>query len=331
MKKIGFLLLALLLIFTALPASAASVVRESGWSVVLHADSPWYIFDDEWYEASHSFEKDEYGNLFISVNDFRAIFRCNLTYSYEDCSIYLTQDGREIWQGLNTPVMFVDKVAYPNPAAYISSVGGDVMIPAEPYASVLGYTGTFSSSPDYAPGKLSLLLPSNEYTISRLEVNKAMQMVTVYGTNAVGITKPLKYMVCSTGNPTSLTPNGTYYARPLTYAKAGDPWYYFSLHNCWILYCTQVIGDVCFHSVTFNQRSTGSLSQSAYNNLGNAASHGCIRLMVEDARFIWENCGGVPIVISDGYYDDTLQSVKQQLLRSRPSYSDYVASLYGNY
>jgi len=331
LKRIGSLLLVLLLLFAAVPASAASVIRENGWSVILHADSPWYILDGEWLEASHSFEKDENGNLFISVNDFRAIFKCNLTYTYEDCSIYLNENGREIWQGLHTPVLFVDKVAYPHPAAYISSVGGDVMIPAEPYASVLGYVGSFSTSPDYAPGKLSLVRPSQEYKISGLEVNKAMQMVTVYGTNVAGETKALKYMVCSTGNPVSLTPNGTYYARPLTYSKAGDPWYFFSLHNCWILYCTQITGNVCFHSVTFNQRGVNTLSQSAYANLGNAASHGCIRLTVEDARFIWENCKGVPVYITDGAYNETMQDVKAQFLDTRPTYSEYVASLQGNY
>jgi len=120
-------------------------------------------------------------------------------------------------------------------------------------------------------------------------VNMTMQLVTVCGTDELGATVPLKYFLCSTGSPVSLTPNGTFYARPLSYTSAQNPWYYFSLHNCWVLYCTQISGNICFHSLTFNQYGANSLSQSAYKALGNPASHGCIRLLVEDAKFIWEN------------------------------------------
>jgi len=331
LKRIGSLLLVFLLLFAAVPASAATKIYESGWSVILHADSNWYILDDIWYETSYKTERDENNNLFIAVEDFSAIFKCNIAYNPADSSIYLAHNGREVWQGLDTSVMFVDTLPYPNPAAYISALSGAVMIPAEPYASVLGYVGSFSTTPEYAPGQLSLTHPAQAYTLDRIEVNKAMQMVTVYGTNDVGYTKPMKYFLCRTGNPTALTPNGTFYARPLTYAAAGNPWYYFKLHDCWILYCTQLFGDICFHSVTFNTYGVQSLSQSAYNNLGHPASHGCIRLMVEDAKFIWENCGGLPVDISEGYYDESLQNIKQQLLRARSSYSEYVASLVGQY
>ena len=53
--------------------------------------------------------------------------------------------------------------------------------------------------------------------------------------------------------------------------------------------------------------------------------------MIEDARFIWENCGGVPVTITNGFYDETLQSIKEQLLRARPDYSAYVEELVKNY
>lgn len=331
MKKICSLLLVLLLIFSASSSSAATKIYESGWSVVLYADSIWYVLDDMWLEASYKTEKDDLNNIYISIKDFADIFKCNISYNPDDSSIYLAHNGREIWQGLDVPVMFVDQLPYPNPAAYISEENEAVMVPAEPYASVLGYVGTFSTSPEYAPGQLSLTHPAQKYTISRVEVNKAMQMVTVYGTNEVGFTKPMKYFLCSTGNPTSLTPNGTFYARPLTYAAPGNPWYYFQLHDCWILYCTQLSGDICFHSLTFNKLGVQSLSQSAYADLGHPASHGCVRLMVEDARYIWENCGGLPVDISDGYYDESLQNIKEHLLRARSTYSEYVNSLVGQY
>ena len=330
MKRIGVLCLVLLLLCACIPASCATL-KEGGASITLHANSSWHIVDGEWLPFSHATEMDSMGNLYISINDFRSIFKCRLTYSFNDFSIYVQHEGREIWQALNTPVMFVDKSPYPNPAPYISSVGGDVMIPAEPYASVFGYKGEFVVLPSYAPGQLNLTLPQREYKITHIEVNKAMQLVSVCGTDEFGTSVPLRYFLCSTGNPVSITPNGTFPARPLTYNSANNPWYFFSLHNCWVLYCTQITGNICFHSLTFNQYAAGSLSQSAYNALGNPASHGCIRLLVEDAKFIWDNCRGIPVVISDGYYDETLNSIKQQLQLARPSYQEYVSSLMNNY
>ncbi len=334
MKRIGALLLMLVLLLGCLPVSAATVT-DSGANIVFHVNSPWYIYDGAWMEASHIAElhqpENALGGLFVSINDFRSIFKCRITYNYDDLSIHVMHEGREIWQGLNTPVMFVDNQPYPNPAPYISSVGGDVMIPVEPYASVFGYKGTFTTPPTYAPGQLALTIPSKIYTIDRIEINKAMQMVIVHGTDALGSSKPLRYFLCSTGAPVDITPNGTFTARPLTYTTSGNPWYYFALSSCWVLYCTQIQGNICFHSIPFNQYGAGTLSSSGYAALGNPASHGCIRLMIEDAKFIWENCRGVSVEISDGFYDETLQSIKTQLLNARPSYGAYVEELKTTY
>ncbi len=325
MKRIGILLLAFLLFFPCV-SSFGATIQESGASIILHGDSPWYIYDGQWVEASSPTERDANGNLFISVSDFRMIFGLNITYNEEDRSIYVSHAGREIWQGLDTPVMFVDQLPFPNPAAYMSE-SGNVMIPAEPYASVFGYKGVFSTSEAYAPGQLELTVPTKIYTIDRMEVNKAMQMVLVYGTDAAGNQKVVRHFLCSTGAPLSLTPNGTFWTKPLTYAAAGNPWYFFSLNNCWILYCTQLIGNICFHSVPFNGLGASTLSQSGYSAMGHPASHGCIRLLIEDAKFVWENCKNVPVTISDGYYDETLNAIKQNLQSARPSYQDYVAEL----
>lgn len=330
MKRTIIFFLTFLFLFGATTVSATTLT-EKGSSITLHANSSWYIYDGEWLQASHAIEKDVNGNFFISVNDFRNIFQCNIVYSYDDLSIYVQHGGREIWQGLFTPVLFVDKQPYPNLAPYISSVGGDVMIPAEPYASVLGYKGNFSIQPHYAPGQLTLSISTKSYTIDHLEINKAMQMVIVYGKDSSGTVKPLKHFLCSTGSPVSLTPNGTYYAKPLTYSTKNNPWYYFSLHDCWVLYCTQITGNICFHSVPFNRYGASTLSSSGYAAIGNPASHGCVRLLIEDAKFIWDNCKNVPVIVTNGYYDDSLQIIKNKLQNERPSYYDYVETLKKTY
>ncbi len=331
LKKIVLSFCIFLLSLCALGADAASVSLDAGETITLHNASPWYIANDAWLQTMQMTEADENGILYISVEDFRTIFRCNISYNYDDLSIYVQHKGREIWQGLFTPVMFVDGIPYPNPAPYISSQSGNVMIPAEPYASVFGYKGTYIKSADYAPGKLLLELPPHVFTISHIEVNKTMQMVTVFGKDAVGTVMPLKYFLCSTGAPLELTPNGNFTARPLTYSKNHGPWYYFADSKCWVLYCTQISGNICFHSIPFNTYGVDSLSSSGYAAIGEIASHGCIRLMIEDARFIWENCKDIPITISDGFYDETLATIKKGILHNRPAYTDYVESLRGSY
>ena len=44
-----------------------------------------------------------------------------------------------------------------------------------------------------------------------------------------------------------------------------------------------------FHSVLYSQKG-GKVTQSSVNHLGSRASHGCVRLSVEDAKWIWNNC-----------------------------------------
>ncbi|MDD6308712.1 MAG: L,D-transpeptidase [Clostridia bacterium] len=328
-KKIGVISLTLMILMGCTAASCKEIPYTQGEKIILHNNSPWYIIEDRWLENENATELQN-GVLFISVSDFGKVLRCPINYNYGDCSIYVNHKGREIWQGLNTPVMFVDHKPYPNPAPYISSTG-EVMIPLEQYASVFGYKGEMTYPEDYKPGRFTLTLSPQMATISYIEVNKAMQMVIVYAQDSLGTLFPIRHFICSTGIPLDQTPNGTFSARPLTYTSKHGPWYYFQLHDCWVIYCTQISGDICFHSVTFNEYDAGSLSKTAYQNLGNPASHGCIRLMVEDAEFIWENCKNVKTIISDGFYDDGLANIKKGILLNKFSYDSYLEAIKADY
>ena len=44
-----------------------------------------------------------------------------------------------------------------------------------------------------------------------------------------------------------------------------------------------------FHSVLYGSKE-GSVTRSSVNNLGRRASHGCVRLSVDDAKWVWSNC-----------------------------------------
>lgn len=63
-------------------------------------------------------------------------------------------------------------------------------------------------------------------------------------------------------------------------------------------YAYYIEGDIMFHSVLYNSKSESSLSKSSVRNLGRKASHGCVRLAVKDAKWIWQNCpAGTTIIV----------------------------------
>lgn len=73
--------------------------------------------------------------------------------------------------------------------------------------------------------------------------------------------------------------------------------------NCYGQYSTQIVGHILFHSVPYNKKyDKSSLRYSYYNKLGTSASAGCVRLTVEDAKWLYDNC---PIGTHVEFYDDS--------------------------
>ncbi|MBQ6594560.1 MAG: murein L,D-transpeptidase [Clostridia bacterium] len=105
-------------------------------------------------------------------------------------------------------------------------------------------------------------------------------------------TKLVRTMTCSTGKNNS-TPRGTFTGGPTS-----EQWHCFkNFPNCWAQYAYYVTGDIMIHSVLFNAKN-GKLTKSSVRNLGSPASHGYIRLSVEDAKWIWQHCPkGTKIII----------------------------------
>ena len=99
--------------------------------------------------------------------------------------------------------------------------------------------------------------------------------------------------VCSTGLNATPTPKGTF-----TNTGRGARWHYFKKFKCWAQYAWYIDGDIMFHSVIYNKDDTSTLVKSTVNALGRKASHGCVRLSVEDAKWIWDNCtSGTTVII----------------------------------
>lgn len=109
-----------------------------------------------------------------------------------------------------------------------------------------------------------------------LKINKTTNVVTVYTQNG----QPYTAFVCSTG---AATPLGTFYT-PAKYR-----WHLLDGPS-YGQYCTQITGNFLFHSVWYYQQNLTSQSYVQYNRLGSTASHGCVRLTVAAAKWIYDNC-----------------------------------------
>ena len=128
--------------------------------------------------------------------------------------------------------------------------------------------------------KLRELL-ANDVEAYHIMVNCAQNTVTVYERDEGGAyTIPVRAMLCSTGQK---TPLGEYYTsekyewRPL-------------FGNVYGQYATRIVGHILFHSVPYTQIRKDALEYEEYNKLGTSASMGCIRLAVEDAKWIYDYC-----------------------------------------
>ncbi len=116
-----------------------------------------------------------------------------------------------------------------------------------------------------------------------IKVNYGAQVVSVYSKDGDGnYTVLKKTMVCSTGTH---TPKSGVYAIP-------GRWSWGALQgNVYGQYVTKITGNILFHSVPYTKMyDPASLEYWEYDKLGTAASLGCVRLKVEDAKWIYDNC-----------------------------------------
>lgn len=135
---------------------------------------------------------------------------------------------------------------------------------------------------------------SQKYCIA---VNRATNTVTVYEKGDDGkFTKPVKAMVCSVG-----LNGGTPVGQFKTYDYFGEKWH-LMVDSTYGRYALRITGSIMFHSVTYTvNQDKSSLQYNEYNKLGSAASHGCVRLCLADAKWLTENTSNGTIVkIFDG-------------------------------
>ena len=131
----------------------------------------------------------------------------------------------------------------------------------------------------------------------KLIVDVSEQRVYVYQWNGSSFGTCIKEMICSTGlkGASTETPLGTFQMDGPT--GTGE-WYWFSTYKCYAKWASRIVGGILFHSVVYSKNKV--LNQTSVRKLGRRASHGCIRLKVEDAQWIYENCpSGTTVVIQE--------------------------------
>jgi len=130
-----------------------------------------------------------------------------------------------------------------------------------------------------------------------ITVDVTNQVTTVYGLDENGnYTVVVRQMLCSTGTKANPSDVGDWVLTGRT-----ARWCYFPKWGGHAQFWTKINDSIAFHSVIYaDPQDTMSLKTSSYKNLGSRASHGCIRLTVADAKWIYDNCGdGVVVTITE--------------------------------
>ncbi len=127
-----------------------------------------------------------------------------------------------------------------------------------------------------------------------------------------------RVMICTTGGNGHWTPEGTYHL-----GSSRVRFGYFVDYNCYAQYWSQMMGGFYFHSILYSARDAEAYSMSSYNNLGKAVSHGCIRLLVPDARWIYENCAPGTLCIVTTEYPEN-EKLKNALRNGYEGAVDYI-------
>ena len=148
----------------------------------------------------------------------------------------------------------------------------------------------------------------------KIIVDIANQVTMVYKKDDNGeYTVPVRYMLCSTGLE-DRTPVGTfsmdsYRVRFSVFVRDGRCGQYW----------TQIRGAIYFHTTLYSEEDASTYLEETTAELGSKASHGCVRLCVPDARFMWYNIApGTECVIREGSTSD----VETAYIRSQLKLAD---------
>ena len=135
----------------------------------------------------------------------------------------------------------------------------------------------------------------------RVTVDVNNQVVRVFGLDENNeYTVPVRDMICSTGTKKNPSDVGDW-----TLNGKHTKWCFFPKWGSHARYWTRINASIAFHSIIYNAVDLKAANVGSYRALGHRASHGCVRLTVEDAKWVYENLGeGVVVSIREDLPDD---------------------------
>ena len=159
------------------------------------------------------------------------------------------------------------------------------------YATVNGsltMVGETTYSLSKVPTVMSqMLLKANIYSSSTpylILVNRSTHKVAVFQ-GRQGNWNCIQFWDCADGAPSSPTVEGTF--------RVGSRGYYFDSGASRCYWYTQFYGNYLFHSVLYNKN--GTLQDG---RVGMALSHGCVRLQIQNAKWIYDTIpSGTTVVV----------------------------------
>jgi lipoprotein-anchoring transpeptidase ErfK/SrfK len=122
-------------------------------------------------------------------------------------------------------------------------------------------------------------------TIYLVQVNRSKQQMIVWKTKD-GVKKKIRTMSCATGKRYTPTPKGTFKMKPI------GKFMYDRKYHCYLKYVIRFNGSYLIHSVPVN--ASGKVLDGT---MGKPASHGCIRLCIEDAKWVYQLPSGTKVLI----------------------------------
>ena len=141
------------------------------------------------------------------------------------------------------------------------------------------------------------------------------QVTMVYTKDENGeYTVPVRYMLCSTGAH-DRTPKGEFEMDSFRVRFSQ-----FKRDKRYGQYWTQIRGAIYFHTILYTKLEAATYQEDIFELLGTADSHGCVRLTVPDARWMWYHIApGTHCEVRDGSPDDTeTAAIREKLILASP-------------
>jgi hypothetical protein len=247
----------------------------------------WISYKKKWYYATSDGQLVKSGWKKISGNwyyfsNYKAKTNCSIERN--GVSGYLDGNGKFTTGGWVVVNNDSNKVKYWDPSKKAFLKNTSKVIDGKRY---------YFDKDGYRRNDVTSLYPSSKYNYY-VEVNRSSCVMTIYSDSSK--TVPVKSIRVSVGLSGTATPTGTY---TLARAALWQP----LMGPSWGQYGTHVEGagqgGIYVHSVASDNRNPYNLPVGEYVKLGSPASHGCIRVCVADAKWVYYNCNGSTIRIFD--------------------------------